>query len=49
MCACVCDKEGDRKTGTQQRLQMGTTNKREEKKTITLKIDGGMTGEVKVS
>lgn len=32
MCACVCDKEGDRKTGTQQRLQMGTTNKREEKK-----------------
>lgn len=35
MCACVCDKEGDRKTGTQQRLQMGTTNKREEKKKLS--------------
>lgn len=35
VCVLVCEsvtKERDRETGTQQRLQMGTTNKREERK-----------------
>lgn len=48
MCMCVCDSEGHRKTRLNRDFRWAQLIRGEEEN-ITLKIDGGMTDEVKVS